>query len=55
MNRFTSGLFVGLQASMSSLATSQRNNSAKHLPLSNYIYDGGLNFDRGSGRIGRGC
>ena len=55
MNRFTSGLFVGLQASMSSLATSQRTDIAKRLPLSNYMYDGGLNFDRGSGRIGRGC
>ncbi|MEA5514173.1 hypothetical protein [Nodularia sp. UHCC 0506] len=54
MNRFTPGLFVGLQASMSSLATPQRSNSAKHLPLSNYIYDGGLNFDRGSGRINSG-
>ncbi|AVZ31418.1 hypothetical protein BMF81_04125 [Nodularia spumigena UHCC 0039] len=55
MNRFTSGLFVGLQASMSSLAISQRTDIAENLPLSNYIYDGGLNFDRGSGRIGSGC
>lgn len=52
MNRFTSGLFVGLKADMSSLAISQRTNAAETLPFFTYMYDSGHSFDRGSGRIG---
>ncbi|MEA5582773.1 hypothetical protein VB620_15665 [Nodularia harveyana UHCC-0300] len=51
MNRFTPKLFVGLKADMSSLAISQMTNIAETSPFFTYMYDSGLNFDRGSGRI----
>ncbi|WP_414520953.1 hypothetical protein [Umezakia ovalisporum] len=54
MNRLTSDFFVGSQAAIPSLAISQRTDSAIHLPVGNFMYDSGLYFDRGSGRIGHG-
>jgi hypothetical protein len=51
MNRFTSDLFVGLQASISPVAIPQKTDIAQRLPLTTPIHDRELNFDRGSGRI----
>ncbi|MDH6058894.1 hypothetical protein NWP17_00245 [Chrysosporum bergii ANA360D] len=55
MNRSSSGLFVGLQTAITSVAISQRTDSVNNLPVCDSINDSGLNFDRGSGRIGAGC
>ncbi|WP_414544683.1 hypothetical protein [Nostoc sp. CCY0012] len=54
MNRFISELFVGWQESVSTLAIAQKTDTAQRLPITNYVDNGELNFDRGSGRIGCG-
>ncbi|MDH6099796.1 hypothetical protein NWP21_13295 [Anabaenopsis sp. FSS-46] len=55
MHCFTYRLFVGLKAAIFSLPISLGNNSTKHLPECKFMmYDTGLNFDRGSGRIATG-
>jgi hypothetical protein len=51
MNRFTPGLFVGLNAAASSVAPSPMTNPAQPISFLTSMNDTGLNFDRGSGRI----